>query len=275
MEMILFRTSLDTAAGHNRLCIAQIRTGHIKRYRIKRGQHSHIRDNRHIIFRMAVTEGRNIADQADVKTRFITQNRCGIFHHLFVQDLIYFITGGGNGIFRTSADAAPAADTAIVRDRSLSVFNGNRAVRAIFLTHSAANTKLLVLIGLPCAVHLHFTRSGAAAHANVFEGSSKARSFMALKMCQRNKVIGIHDSPADLCFLHIIAVFNGDECLIRSLKAVRNDDVAVSGKRIIPVRVSGIKVIQRVFASSNIKSIAVSQNTFPTFSLTMSTITLA
>lgn len=40
VEMVLFRTSLDTAAGHNRLCIAQIRTGHIKRYRIKRSQHS-------------------------------------------------------------------------------------------------------------------------------------------------------------------------------------------------------------------------------------------
>ena len=53
MEMIFIGIAVNPAPGHCWLRIAQIRTGRIQSHRIKGSQHADIRNDRHIVLRVA------------------------------------------------------------------------------------------------------------------------------------------------------------------------------------------------------------------------------
>ena len=72
-------------------------------------------------------------------------------------------------------------------------------------------------MGLAAAVLVLFSRSGAAAHADVLDGSAKAGAFMALKVGQADEYVRIHDGPSDTGFLYVLATLNRNRHVIRSL----------------------------------------------------------
>ena len=51
------------AVFKDRLRVARVCTSHIQRDRIERSEHTHVRDDRHIVFAAAVTQRRNITYQ--------------------------------------------------------------------------------------------------------------------------------------------------------------------------------------------------------------------
>ena len=83
--------------------------------------------------------------------------------------------------------------------------------------HFAADTKILVYMGLSGRVHFHFSCSGTASHPQVFQRSSETGSFMPFKMIQGNDDVRVHDSASDLGFFYICASFYWYKSLVGSL----------------------------------------------------------
>ena len=67
------------ADGH---FVAEVDAGLIQGNRIKGGQHADIRDDGNVILGMAVTEGRDVADQRDMERRAVLHHRIGILRDL-------------------------------------------------------------------------------------------------------------------------------------------------------------------------------------------------
>ena len=99
-----------------------------------------------------------------------------------------------------------------------------------FFAGTAAHAEFLVNFRFSFPMLLHFAGSGAAAHADIFEGSAKTGHLMSLEMRQRNKYIRIHDRLTDLCLFYILSV-NGYQSLVRSFQAISNDHMAACLKR--------------------------------------------
>lgn len=72
------------ASGLNRHGVAGIGTGDVYRYRVEGSEHSHIRDNGQVVFRVAVTIGGNVHDDVDVELGTSLNNRFGILCNLAV-----------------------------------------------------------------------------------------------------------------------------------------------------------------------------------------------
>ena len=114
-------------------------------------------------------------------------------------------------------------------------------------------------MGLSGVVLLHFTRTAAAAHANVLQGATEARRFMALEMVQGYEHIRVHYRPADLGIAHIFAARHRHLHLIVTLDAVGNDDLAPGGHGVKAVDHGCVQMVQPVFAPADIKGVAVGE----------------
>ena len=95
-------------------------------------------------------------------------------------------------------------------------------MRAVFRARAAAPAYIREDFRLSGTVHLHLARARAAAHAEVFERSSKACIFMPFEMVQRDEHVRIHDRASDLRLCHIFAPHRNDR-LIRSFESVGDD----------------------------------------------------
>ncbi len=73
---VLFHVAVKTAVLDDRHFVAEIHAGLVQGYRVKGRQHSHIGDDRDVIFGVAVTEGRNVADQGDMEGGAVLQRDC-------------------------------------------------------------------------------------------------------------------------------------------------------------------------------------------------------
>ena len=82
---------------------------------------------------------------------------------------------------------------------------------------------------------------------------------MALEVVQGNDDVCIHDSSADLGFLHIFAAGDADEDLICALQAVGNDHMAAGGVGHEAVLVGGFQMIQSVLPGTDIQGVRVGQ----------------
>ena len=131
------------------------------------------------------------------------------------------------------------------------------AVRADTLAGMATDALVLVHIGLAGRVLLHLAGAAAAPHAEVFHAAAKARLLMALEVGERDDDVGIHESVADLGLMHVLAVFDRNQGLVRALEAVRDDDVATGGIRGEAVLVRAIDMLKRVFAAAHVERVAV------------------
>ena len=104
-------------------------------------------------------------------------------------------------------------------------------VRADLFAGMAANAALGRDARLAGGVLLHLAGTTAAAHAQVLHGTAKAGLFMALKVREADHDVGIHECLADLGLVHVLAALDRDECLVGTLEAVGDDDLAARGVR--------------------------------------------
>ena len=71
------------------LAVHRIRTRLIQSNRVERSEHSDIRDNRSIIFRVAVTVRGDIHHKTDMELRTAVDNRERVFRHLLVKQSLF------------------------------------------------------------------------------------------------------------------------------------------------------------------------------------------
>ena len=74
-------------ALHARHLVAEVAAGHVERDGVESGEHADVRDDRRVVFRMAVAVRRDVADEADVETRLAVHDGGGVFGHLLVEGL--------------------------------------------------------------------------------------------------------------------------------------------------------------------------------------------
>ena len=83
---------------------------------------------------------------------------------------------------------------------------------------------ILLNVWFAAAVLVFFSCPGSTAHTDIFYGSAEAGHFMAFKMGQADKYIGIHNSTADLGFFYIFPAFYRHIYIICTFQAIANKD---------------------------------------------------
>lgn len=160
-----------------------IDTGLVKRNRVKRREHPDILNDRRVVFRMAVTVGRNIHDNVDMEVRTALADSLGIFGNLADEILFGGVVCRLDRIKPAQTDAAAAADTFVMVDDSLIFFcEGNGALRAIVCTHVAAAAEFGINGRFAAVVLFHFPGAGAGPHAQVLNGAAETGELMSFEM---------------------------------------------------------------------------------------------
>ncbi len=80
---------------------------------------------------------------------------------------------------------------------------------------------------------------------------------MAFEMRKADEHIGIYEGPAYLGLLHILPTDDIYFNFIRSLKAIRDDDMTAGGIRHESILVCAVQMIEGVLSSSDIQRVAV------------------
>ena len=142
-----------------------------------------------------------------MEIRTSLDHRQAVFGNLLIDDIMSRILGCQYCVLGTDTDTASAADTLIMIDGCLSICEFRCTVSTDLLALMTADTTALIHIRLSGAVHIHLSGTRSAAHAEILQGAAKAGHLMPLEMSQGNDHIGIHDSPSDLCSLHILPVY--------------------------------------------------------------------
>ena len=212
---------------------------------------------------MAVAVRRNIHNQRDMEMRTPVQHGSRILRHLAAEDFIGIVIVVGNRIKCAGTDAAAAALADILVDDRLACFIGN-GIRAAFLrTASAGHAEFRIHFRFSVIVLRHLARAAPAAHADVLDGSAKARTLMPFKMVQGYEYIRIHYGMTDIGLLAIDAVRYRYRNIIGSAQAVADDDLAARADRIEAVDICAVKVVQGILPASRIQRIAVRQEGHP------------
>ena len=110
---------------------------------------------------------------------------------------------------------------------------------------------------------LHLAGPGAAAHADVLDGSPKTGGLVALEVGQADEHIRVHDGTADLGGLAVFAVGHRHLHLVGAPEAVGDEHLAAGGHGPEAVELGAGQVFQRVFAAARIQGVAVGQKGHP------------
>ena len=108
-------------------------------------------------------------------------------------------------------------------------------------------------------VLLHLAGAGAAAHADVLDGTAEAGGLVALEVAQADEDVGIHDGAADLCGLAVFAVGHRHFDLIGAPQAVGDKDLTAGGHGPEAVELGAGEVLEGVLAAARIQGVAVGQ----------------
>ena len=108
-------------------------------------------------------------------------------------------------------------------------------------------------------MHLHLPGPGTAAHADILQGAAHAGLLVAFEVGQADKHIRVHNGPADLGLLHVLAALHRDGHLIVALQPVSDEDMAAGGVGGKSVHIGRLNVIQGVFPPADIQGVAVRQ----------------
>ena len=248
---------LGARAGFRR--IYQIGAGLVDSHHIRGAQHADIRNDGHIVFRMAVAVGRNVHDEADVELRLAIDDSCRVFRHLFAEGSSRLPGNRRNGIGRTQCQTTAAAQAFIGINGALPVFNAGSSVSADVHAASAANAFIRIDSHLAVAVLFHLTGPAAAAHADIFNSPAKAGHFMSFKMVQGNNDIRFCQRFTDLCLFQHFPVGNRHQRFIVALQSVGNDHMAAGAERIKAIGISRVQMFQGMLAAAHIQCVAVRQ----------------
>ena len=249
----------DGAVRHDGLAVDSLGAGQIQGDRVGGGKHADVGDDGHVVFRVAVAVGRDVADDVDAVARAPVQYGLGVLGDLTVEDLLARVKARPDGVLGTDRDAAAAAGAGVMVDMALFVRDPRAVVGADLRARTAADAKIGLHIRLAVGVHGHLARARAAAHADVLERAAEARMLMTLEMRQRDENIGVHHGAADACGLAVFAAHDRDLDIVRALEPVGDDDVTAGGERGIAVEIRGIHVLQRVFAAADVERVAVGE----------------
>ena len=105
----------------------------------------------------------------------------------------------------------------------------------------------------------HLPGTAAAAHADIFNGTAKARRFMTFEVSQADEDVGIHNGPADFSRFDVFAVFNGAFNFLCTADTVSNDDLTACRHRVITIEVGTVHMFQGMFTTARIEGVAVRQ----------------
>ena len=89
MVVVMIAVFRKDAVRKRFLAVHRIRTRLIQSNRVERSEHSDIRDNRSIIFRVAVTVWGDIHHKTDMELRTAVDNRERVFRHLLVEQSLF------------------------------------------------------------------------------------------------------------------------------------------------------------------------------------------
>ena len=248
------------AAGQNGHVVAGVGAGLVQRHRVEGGEHAHIGDDGRVVLGVAVAVGGNVHHQIDVEAGPAVHHRLGVFGDAAVQQLAGRVGGAGDGVEVAAAQAAPAAHALVMVDGSLvRPVKGDGPLGAVLGAGVAPAAQLLVHLGLAGGVLLHLARAAAAAHAQVLDGAAEAGGLVPLEVVQADDDVRVHDGPADLGLLHILAARHRHQRLVGALEAVGDDDLAAGGEGGEPVLIGRLDVLQRVLAAAHIEGVAVGE----------------
>ena len=187
-------------------------------------------------------------------------DRSGVLRHLPVQLLVGAFVGGIHGVKAAGTDAAAAALALVVVDDSLVLLVvGNGVGAALLGAAVAAPAQALLHCRLAGGVLLHLAGPGAAAHADVLDGTPKAGGLVALEVGQADEHIRVHDGAADLGGLAVFAARHRHLHLIGAAQAVGDEHLTAGGHGPEAVELGTGQVLQRVLAAARVQGVAVGQ----------------
>ena len=208
-----------------------------------------------------------------MEARAVLNNGLRVLSNLVVEYVGRGIIVGLDAVLVARRNAASAAHAAIVVNGS-HVNRAGAAVGKLALTRTVkrdgavranllAGTATYAVGGIDARLAggmlLHLAGTAAATHTQVLHGAAKAGLLMALKVGEANHDVGIHECLADLCLAHVLTALDRNECLVGTLEAVGDDDLATRGIRGKAVLIGGIDVLERVFAATDVERVAVGE----------------
>ena len=184
----------------------------------------------------------------------------GVFGHLAVQHLVGAVALGIDGVEVAGTDAAAAALALVLVDDSLVLLVVCNGVGAALLGAAVAAAAQALLHGrVAGSVLLHLARAGAAAHADVLDGTAEAGGLVALEVGQADEDVRIHDGAADLSRLAVFAVGHRHLDFIGAAQAVADEDLTAGGHGPEAVLLRTGQMLQRILAAARIQRVAVGQ----------------
>ncbi len=252
--------SCQLGIRHHRLGVHRIGTGKIQCHGVEGGEHTHIRDDGHIVLAVAVAVGAHIPDQADVEMGTSVHHGLGILCDLIIQVQGGIVVICFDGLHGTHVQAAAAAVALVPVHKHFAVIVQIGGIMgADVMAGAAGHALLLVHHGAAGIVHILLAGPGTGAHAQVLQRTAEARFLMALEMVQRDDDIRIHDCPADKGFLHILAANHGNGYLVGALQTVGNEDVSAGGVGGKAVEIGSLDMVQRVLPGTDVEGVGIGQ----------------
>lgn len=142
--VITARALAKAAVSKDGRGIDGVQAGRVKRNGVKRGEHTHVRNDRRVIAAPAVTVGRDVNDHIDIEVRLILHNGEGILRDLAVEDLGRRVHLGGNGVLIACAHAMPTAEALIMVNMRFAVNYAYGVLRTLTHTAPAADAQRLI-----------------------------------------------------------------------------------------------------------------------------------
>ena len=263
----------ELGVGQRLGCHDGVGTGLVDGDRVEAREHADIVDDGRVVFGMAVAVGADVHGERNVEARAAVDDGLGVLGDLAVEHVGRGVIAGLDGVLVAHADAAAAAHTAIVVDGShvnragvavgklalAGIVKRDSVVRADLFAGTAANAVLGRDVRLAGGMLLHLAGSAATSHAQVLHGAAKTGLLMTLKVGEADYDVGVHECLADLCLAHVLAALDRNERLVGALEAVGDDDLTTRGIRGKAVLISGVNVLERVFAAAHIERVAVGE----------------
>lgn len=263
----------ELSVGHGGHLEHRVDAGLVDRHGIEAREHTDIGHDGRIVLGMAVAVGADVDGERNVELRAVLDDRLGVLGDLAVEDISRGVAIRLDGILIARADTAATAHAALMvdvrhrgRDR-LPVLEhalaragkAHRAVGANALAGMAAHATARVHAGLARCVLLHLAGTATATHPEILHAATEAGLLMPLEVREADNDVGVHEGMADLGLLHVLAVLDWNERLVRALEAVGDDDLAARGIRSEAVLVRAVDMLERVLAAAHVQRVAVGE----------------
>src|SRR5699024_11685906 len=111
---------------------------------IKGSEHTHIRNDGNIVFRVAVAVRGYVDDQADVEIRPPGNHRLAVLRNFAVQNIVALVAGRADRVHGADSDTAAAAHAFVMVDRGFSLRNGRGIMGADLDAAAAAYAERLI-----------------------------------------------------------------------------------------------------------------------------------